>query len=164
MLVSVNVCERDGPALYNTQLVFDGGTLRADTAQSSWPAPLVAKYRKTHPWHSAFTPGDGKPVAFGSSFGVRSGVFTCKDILYPSPQKQLLAEGVRHTLYSVAVDIAPFVSAGADKLAARWSASANATLLASNLGLTGSGIFQRGVPLAHISRKGPVVAVASVPF
>lgn len=85
-------CPDDGEFLFNTNVVFgESGN-------------IIAVYRKTHPWFTkTFDHLQKVEHVTLDAFGVRFGLFTCKDILYEDPAVTLVKMGVKHFLYSVEV-------------------------------------------------------------
>jgi len=98
---------------------------------------LLAKYHKLNPYYpKTFDTPSKETVVFTTSFGVKFGLFICKDMLHDEPQKSLLGkENVKHFPYSVAVP-----SPLANFQFPRWAKKNGATILASNLGHGGSDI------------------------
>jgi pantetheine hydrolase len=71
-------CPSDGRFQYNTQVVFNE------------QGELLAKYHKSHLYYEPqWDRGDGVPVTFTTSFGVRFGLMICYDIMWPEPQQSL---------------------------------------------------------------------------
>lgn len=125
--VDVN-CPNDGKYHYIVEVVFgpDGA--------------MIAKYRKYHVWFiQAFDIPEPTLVTFKSSFGVEFGVFVCFDILFPSPPKDLINKGIKHFVFSVAMN---FILG--KEVHRVWSENNNAVLLSSNVGQRWSGIFDSG--------------------
>lgn len=94
-------CPADGRYQYNTELVLsDDGS-------------VIARYYKTHEWYplkaAIDEPVDQPLIKYTTSFGVQFGIFMCFDIMWPSPAKDLVEDGVRHFTYSVAVRLLGFV-------------------------------------------------------
>lgn len=146
--VSINSCEAAADGNYNTQLIFD-----ADGA-------FVTSYRKSHPWYTScfVTPATPDLVTFSVPFlDAPIGVFTCFDILFPSPGPALAKAGVRHFVYSSAI---PLVAAGAEEL---WSATYHATLIGSNLQDGMTGVYANGTRLTPTPPSGvPTVLLAEI--
>lgn len=152
MVVVANVCEKvetnSAVYLYNTEIAL------SETGE------LLAKYHKEHPWYTDTfdTPPTTEIVTFTTSFGVRFGLFICYDIVHSTPIKDLLAEGVSQFPYSVSFPVQILEKAGFQA----WSKQTKATLLASNLGRSGSGIFQKGDVIAAVGRTGAKFAIGPV--
>eukprot|EP00300_Choanocystis_sp_HF-7_P027671 c32864_g1_i1.p1 GENE.c32864_g1_i1~~c32864_g1_i1.p1 ORF type:complete len:268 (-),score=39.42 c32864_g1_i1:8-700(-) len=131
--VSVNFCERDeSDRFWNTNVVLDP------------MGQIVAKYRKTHPYFTNIfdTPPTPDYVIFNASFtnpprNVTFGIFTCKDILFPEPATGLVERGARLFLYSVDIEFS-FVP---HLLFGGWARHYESTLIASNLGGYGLGVY-----------------------
>jgi predicted amidohydrolase len=145
--ITANVCEvihkpslsfpGEDKILYNTEVAFDSD------------GSLLAKYHKNHPWYtSTFDTPPEEVVSFTTSFGVTFGLFVCYDLVHSTPEDDLLALGVTQFPYSVAE---PATLAGREYFE-HWTKKHKATLLASNLGNSGSGIFVKGVAVAMVDR------------
>ncbi len=127
--VAINSCESAPEGNYNVELVFDAN------------GTLVAKYRKTHPWYTKcfLAPAAADLVSFTAPFFSEPiGVFTCFDILFPAPGPELVAAGVRHFVYSVAI---PLIGGAAQE---DWSGKYRSTLLGSNLQSGETGVYANG--------------------
>lgn len=146
--ITANVCEvihqpslsfpGDDKILYNTEVAFDSdGT-------------LLAKYHKNHPFYTDTfdTPPEEEVVSFTTSFGVTFGLFVCYDLVHSTPEDELLAMGITQFPYSVSE---PATLAGKEYFQ-HWTKKHKATLLASNLGNSGSGIFVKGDTVAMVDR------------
>ena len=97
-------------------------------------------------------------MTFTTSFGVGFGLFICYDIAHMTPVRDLLKEGVTQFPYSVAFPVQEM-----EKIGFRaWSQKTKATLLASNLGGSGSGIFQKGDIIASVGRTNANFAIGPV--
>jgi len=150
LAVAINTCEDatsgatdagDGDAVgnYNTELVYDA------------EGRMVARYRKSHPFYAKcfLTPAQPDLVTFTlpasagdpSAGSLTIGVFTCFDIMFPSPGPVLAAQGVRHFVYSAAI---PLVGSAAQSL---WSYAHSAVLFGSNLQDGQSGVYSNGTRL-----------------
>lgn len=144
-------CPDDGVLLYNTEVVFDE------------TGALVAVYPKTHPFKKRVfdKPPTANVVTFTTSFGVTFGLFICFDIAFPHPQSDLLALGVTHFPYSVDMASMEIIS---QVTFTAWSVKQQgATLLASNLGLVGSGAFVNGTHLDALPTSGTGYVLVDVP-
>ncbi|GMH96444.1 hypothetical protein TrST_g14204 [Triparma strigata] len=152
VVVVANVCEKveteSAVYLYNTEIAL------------SEKGELLAKYHKEHPWYTDTfdTPTKEEIVTFTTSFGVRFGLFICYDIVHSTPINDLLAEGVTQFPYSVSFPVDSLEKVGFQA----WSKHTKATLLASNLGGSGSGIFQKGDVIAAVGRTGAKFAIGPV--
>eukprot|EP00937_MAST-01D_sp_MAST-1D-sp2_P003924 g3924.t1 len=145
--VVANLAEYDHSArqLFNTDVAFD-----TDGA-------FVAAYRKQNLWGETppmSTPTVCAEVAFTTSFGVRFGLATCADLIYPQPMLRLLSAGVQHFLL-------PTSWSNTDGqmqvlgYAQGWSANAGrgvSLTVANNRGEgeSGSGVFVGGEALAAV--------------
>mmetsp|Transcript_6067 Transcript_6067/g.8924 ORF Transcript_6067/g.8924 Transcript_6067/m.8924 type:complete len:243 (+) Transcript_6067:7-735(+) len=86
--------ENDIVRIYNTEVAISEDGI------------LLGKYYKMNPFFKKTfdkPPPSQRPVIFKTYFGVDFGMFVCKDIFHAEPQKQLLAAGIRHFPYSVAM-------------------------------------------------------------
>jgi predicted amidohydrolase len=128
---AVNLCEGDDNGTnWNTQAIFtSNGT-------------LLTKYRKMHPYKSKCFQ---KPLALElvtfhlPSLPFQMGIFTCKDILFKTPSKNLYDGGTRHFVYSSAI---PLVGNLVKK---EWSKIyANSYLMASDSDVKDSGVYHNG--------------------
>ena len=141
IVVVANVCEKAAdaadaalPVYYNTEVAISEDGI------------LLAKYHKMHPFFTRTfdRPQEREVVTFETSFGVRFGLFICKDLCHSEPQRSLL-DGSR--AHGGATQI-PFSVAAPHTFLVRWfyrrwSEKRGATLLASNRG-GGGGIFAGG--------------------
>lgn len=135
--VAINSCESapaaGGGALnYNVELVYG-----AD-------GKFLAQYRKTHPFFTSCfeTPAAPELVTLNlPGFAYSIGVFTCFDILFPTPGPTLVSAGVRHFIYSAAI---PLVGSAAQEL---WTAVHASTLFGSNLQDGQTGVYANGTRL-----------------
>jgi len=127
-------CPADGRYQYNTEVVFDS------------QGKIIAKYYKYHEWIPFLvaidTPKEIPLITFVSEFGVKFGIFMCFDMFFPSPALDLVAMGVEHYVYSVAMNV--IIGKEVHK---RWSGMTSTVLLSSNLGQRWSGIFDSGEEL-----------------
>lgn len=128
-------CPADGHWILNAEVVFDTN------------GAIVARYYKQHPWFTAIfnPPPSLQVISFTTSFNVTFGVFTCYDILFSDPSSELLAKGLRHFVYSVAVDI-PLIETSMVSL---WSWTHSSTILVSNDSTDRGGIFAHGSNLTN---------------
>ena len=97
-------------------------------------------------------------MTFTTAFGVRFGLFICYDIAHLTPVRDLLEEGITQFPYSVSFPVQEMEKIGLKA----WSMKTKATLLASNLGGSGSGIFQKGDIIASVGRTGAKFAIGPV--
>lgn len=162
--VSFNTCERCVPGLmpgvsceadsghtanvthYNTQVVVHRGR-------------VLATYRKFHPFFgSCYTKPQLEIVAFnvsGSDDTRAFGLFTCFDIMFPTPKMNLVHAGVRHFSYSAAI---PLVAREAVKL---FSWINGVDVVASNNQLGQTSVVVNGTTVAKCETSdGTCVAVA----
>jgi len=127
-------CPADGRYQYNTEVVFDS------------EGKIIAKYYKYHEWIAFLdaidTPKEVPLVTFTTNFGVKFGIFVCFDIFFPSPALDLVAMGVKHFVYSVAMNMRI-----GKQVHNQWSGMTSSVLLSSNLGQRWSGIFDSGVEI-----------------
>jgi predicted amidohydrolase len=125
---------------YNTDVVF------------SSTGALQAVYFKTHLYmENQFQPGLGQAITFKSDFGPTFGIFTCYDIMFEHPSRDLLAQGVTDFVFpSWWVNVPPFILA--TQMQQGFSRYYGVNLLAANSGASwfngGSGIYSRGTALA----------------
>ena len=129
--LAVNLCEGDTNGTnWNTQAIFDA------------TGNLLTKYRKTHPYKEKCfqTPPTVESVTFNiSSLPFEIGIFTCKDILYSTPAKNLYDAGIRHFVYSSAI---PLVGNAVKKV---WSDRYRDSFLMASDGANGdSGVYSNG--------------------
>jgi predicted amidohydrolase len=154
MTLSYNVCEGDGAANWNSQVVFlPDGTMKA-------------VYRKTHPFMRKCYAAPAEPdlVYFTSKQYLplpenasAVGIFTCKDILYKQPSNDLYARGVRVFIYSSKI---PLVGRLAKDL---WTkAHPGAYLIASDASTKQSGVFINGSRLPFESLESGRVVVTEI--
>lgn len=188
LAASVNMCERgaDGNN-WNTQVVFDSNgavlakvspilqqlhvqvllslnVFSVSVSLCLCVSLLFLQYRKTHPWDTKCFAAPATPDLVMFNFTVAAsedpitfGVFTCKDILYSTPGPELAEKyGIKNFLYSSAI---PLVASDALEL---WSSKYHATVLASNLQLHQSGVFQRGHRLTEKPGDGNVLVMIKV--
>jgi predicted amidohydrolase len=123
---------------------------------------VAAAYRKTHVFfHSVFDePSPPRLVSFVSSFGVRFGMFVCKDILFPNPSSGLRKLGITEFVTSAQINL---VGGGLGRTAFRaWSVVHGANLVAANGGKSASGIFARGKSLTANQPSAAPVLIAKV--
>ena len=138
--LAVNVCEGDVSGTnWNTQAIFGSdGT-------------LLTKYRKTHPFKKKCfqVPPTLELITFNiSSLPFEVGVFTCKDILYPTPSNNLYNNGIRHFVYSSAI---PLVGKAVKEL---WTdVHKDSFLMASDASAGEAGVFSNGKKLPVNSLK-----------
>ena len=144
IVVVANVADKteDGK-LYNTEVAIDDdGT-------------LLAKYHKKNvAMKRTFdTPPEGgvnDAVTF-TKFGVKFGLFVCKDFFHEKPKKKLLEQGATHFPYSMA---APKMFGLVKVPYKRWAKKNNATILVSNA-KGGGGIFSgSGLVEGIVEEKG----------
>lgn len=132
-------CPADGRFQYNTQVVFDE------------QGYLLAKYHKSHLYYEPqWDRGDGVPVTFTTSFGVRFGLMICYDLMWPEPQSSLHAMGVRNFAFSAWwVNNEPTITGTTSQQA--WSRLHQSNLIASSVGVnfynSGSGVYSSGTAL-----------------
>lgn len=143
-MVVANICEKvpgaasprfkDGQLLYNTEVAISAA------------GEVLAVFHKNHPAEVlTFDKPPTEVVTFTAPTipGVTFGLIVCFDLLWDSPQDQLLELGATHFPYSVAIN-----TLKPNELSKlyfeNWSRRKGAVLLASNLGDTGSGVFQEG--------------------
>ena len=84
---------------------------------------------------------------------------TCYDILFPEPGPELVAEGVRHIIYSAAI---PVVGSAGMSL---WTAKYSAVLIGSDLQEGESGVFINGTRASPVPPRtqGTTFVLATVP-
>lgn len=128
--IAVNLCEGINGTNYNTQAIFD------------FTGQLIQKYHKMHPYypHCFQQPSTLQLRTFNvSTVPFEIGIFTCKDILYSTPSKNLYAQGIRHFIYSSAI---PLVGNVVKKL---WSKKyKDSYLMASDSAKGDSGVYNNG--------------------
>ena len=126
--VAVNVCAADPSGrLYNAEVVIDAR------------GAVLAVYRKTHPFYpDCFAAPPEPDLTLLRLGGIEIGVFTCLDILFPTPAAKLLARGTRVFIYSSAIEI---VGAGIKEL---FTLASGATLISSDSATGEGGVFVKG--------------------
>jgi predicted amidohydrolase len=127
-------CPPEGAFTYNTEVVFNER------------GALIAVYRKEHPWftQSYNTPVNQSLITFETSFGVTFGLLICNDIRFAHPKDALVAAGVRHFPYSVAMSFSLLKWLYIE----RWSSSAGVAVLSANAGESNAAVYVRGATLA----------------
>uniref|UniRef100_A0A7S1G5Q6 CN hydrolase domain-containing protein n=1 Tax=Bicosoecida sp. CB-2014 TaxID=1486930 RepID=A0A7S1G5Q6_9STRA len=149
VMASFNLCDARPEGNYNAQLVFGAdGT-------------LLANYHKSHPWQQKCfvepPAADIEHVIVDAPFGVKFGVFTCKDILYNDPAAVLAKQyGIKHFLYSAAI---PLIGADAARL---FTVAHNVTLVMGNLQSGQTGVFTDGHRLTAAPKSGNQITMAAV--
>jgi predicted amidohydrolase len=114
-------CPTDNHYQFNTDVLFDES------------GAIVAKYHKSHEWPGLLAaydqPDTPSRVSYKSPvIGVEFGLFTCFDIMFEDPARELVKEGVQHFLYPVQQGVW-----GDATLIPHWSKQNQATILASNV-------------------------------
>ncbi len=143
--ISYNTCESplNSTLLYNTQVVVRQGV-------------VIAQYRKYHPFFSTCF---SKPALSLVTFLVRGatvGLFTCYDILFPSPKLDLVRTGVKLFAYSSAVPVVGRLSVRA------FSALHAVTVVSANNAAGDGGVVVNGTLAAQCPQQGDCVAVHDV--
>lgn len=131
---------------YNTDVVFEND------------GKLIAKYYKINLFRyeiEMFTAGtvtQSSGVSFETNFGVKFGIFTCYDILFPQPSHFLIKSGIKNFVYPTAWGN-KFPVYMSTALQQGWSSKNKVNLLAANLQITdneenffgtGSGLYSAG--------------------
>lgn len=114
-------CPADSHYQFNTDVLFDE------------TGAIVAKYHKSHEWPGLLDaydqPESPSRVSYKSPvLGVEFGLFTCFDIMFQDPPRELVAQGIKHFLYPVQQGVW-----GDATLIPHWSKQNQATILASNV-------------------------------
>ena len=114
-------CPADGHYQFNTDVLFDES------------GAMVAKYHKSHEWPGLMDaydqPASPSRVTYQSpTIGVEFGLFTCFDIMFQDPPRELVAQGIKHFLYPVQQGLW-----GDATLLPHWSKQNQAVLIASNV-------------------------------
>jgi len=132
IVVIANVADKtEDDKVYNTEVAIDENGI------------LLAKYHKKNVYfkHTFNTPPEGgvnDAVTF-TKFGVKFGLFVCKDFFHKNPKKMLLEQGATHFPYSVAGP-KMFGLLTAPYTYKRWAKNSHSTILISNAN-GGGGIF-----------------------
>ncbi|CAL7946738.1 unnamed protein product [Xylocopa violacea] len=136
----------DGIRYYNTNVAFDR------------TGKIIARYRKVNlymEWRFDRTKSP-EIVAFDTDFGVRFGIFTCFDILFPVPALNLTRiEGISNIVFPTAwFSEIPFLTAIQTQFG--WSFAEDANLLVAgyhqpNIGNAGSGIYLGRNGIANVT-------------
>jgi predicted amidohydrolase len=128
----------DGRFQYNTQVAFDEDGY------------LLQKYHKSHLYYEhQFDAGESIPKTF-EAFGIKFGMMICFDIIFDTPSKQYVLDGVTDIVFSSWwVNFAPIINA--IQMQQAFSLANKINFIASNPGLgagaSGSGIYSRGKAL-----------------
>ena len=126
-LAMANFCEIDESGqIFNVNYVFNQTT-------------VLAKYIKSHVWFKNVfdQPSIPDKVSFGA-FGQKFGMFMCYDILFSSPSRDLIKDGISLFAYNAQIPIL------GRSVFSVWSWKNNATLIAGNPGKNNGGIFVKG--------------------
>lgn len=131
-------CPADGHNIYVTDIVLDE------------TGALVRKYRKSHPFFisSINAPSNISVVSYSDTTStphanMTFGLFICFDIAFTRPASDLLAEGIKHYLYSAAQSWW-----GKAIVVKAWSFLHKAVVVFANLGLDVSAFYVNGSELA----------------
>ena len=148
--LAVNLCEGDTNGTnWNTQAIFDA------------TGHLLTKYRKTHPYKAKCfeKPARVTLVTFNvTGVPFETGIFTCKDILYSTPAKNLYDAGIRHFVYSSAI---PLVGNAVKKV---WSERyRDSFLMASDSANGDSGVYNNGDKLISSTLNNGSIVLWHVP-
>lgn len=114
-------CPTDNHYQFNTDVLFDEN------------GAIVAKYHKSHEWPGLLAAYDQPDTPSRISYkspviGVEFGLFTCFDIMFEDPARELVKEGIQHFLYPVQQGVW-----GDATLIPHWSKQNQATILAANV-------------------------------
>jgi len=100
---------------------------------------IITKYHKSHPFfpYCIDTPVNPELITF-QKFGVEFGLMICYDIVFSFPGQVLLQNGIKHFPYVASQNII------GESIVKGWTWINNATLVFSNLGTSGSGVYIDG--------------------